>query len=431
VISNLVIFGASGDLAGRFLFPALAALRADGRLPPEHAIVCTAPPPWDDEAFRRQVAQRLAEHAADVPREQRDALTRSLRLRPAEVTDPEAVASVVRVAPAGPVAAYLALPPRLFGATVMALGAAALPAGSRVALEKPFGEDLDSAVALNYVVENSLGGEQAVFRVDHALGMATVQNILALRLRDPVLAAVWDSAHIEEVEVLWEEDLALEGRAGYYDASGALKDVLQNHMLQVLCQVAMEPPAGPGERELRDAKVSALRAARVTYSRRARYSAGRIGDRAMPAYADEDGVDPNRGTETFAEVVLAVDTARWRGTRFVLRAGKALAARRKEVVVRFYGSTRLRIGIDGPRDIALELNGLGPITLTGPPPASDLSAYGAVLLELLDGGSALSVRGDEAEEAWRVVTPVLNAWSEKRVPLEEYPAGSGGPAPLS
>ena len=282
-------------------------------------------------------------------------------------------------------------------------------------------------MALNELLARAAGeaGEQAVFRVDHALGMATVQNLLALRRHDPVLAAVWDAEHIEQVEVRWEEDLALEGRAGYYDGAGALKDVMQNHMLQVLCLLAMEPPAGPGERELRDAKVAALRAARAPRpdaaagcTRRARYGAGRIGDRAVPAYVDEEGVDPDRGTETFAEVVLELDTPRWRGTRFVLRAGKALRARRKEAVVRFRAASptarpaSLRIGIDGPRDVALRLTGVAPMTLTGPPPASDLPPYGHVLLDLLDGGSTLSVRGDEAEEAWRVVEPVLAAWRD-------------------
>jgi glucose-6-phosphate 1-dehydrogenase len=205
----------------------------------------------------------------------------------------------------------------------------------------------------------------------------------------------------------------------------------------------MEPPAGPGERELRDSKVAALRAARApgldavaSRTRRARYGAGRIGDRTVPAYVDEEGVDPDRGTETFAEVMLELDTPRWRGTRFVLRAGKALRARRKEAAVRFRATDPeespgfLRIGIDGPRDLALRLNGVAPMTLTGPPPPSDVPPYGHVLLDLLGGGSTLSVRGDEAEEAWRVVEPVLAAWREHRVPLEEYPAGSDGPPPI-
>jgi glucose-6-phosphate 1-dehydrogenase len=268
-----------------------------------------------------------------------------------------------------------------------------------------------------------------------------VQNLLALRRHDPVLAAVWDAEHIERIEVRWEEDLALEGRAGYYDSAGALKDVMQNHMLQVLCVIAMEPPAGPGERELHDAKVAVLRTARPPdpdgRTRRARYGPGRIGDRTVPAYVDEDGVDPARGTETFAEVMLELDTPRWDGTRFVLRAGKALRTRRKEAIIRFRTtrsggeSDELRFGIDGPLDVALRLTGTAPMTLTAPPPASDVPPYGCVLLDVLDGGSTLSVRGDEAEEAWRVVEPVLAAWREDRVPLDEYPAGSDGPPPLA
>jgi glucose-6-phosphate 1-dehydrogenase len=337
------------------------------------------------------------------------------------------------------------LPPRLFAATLTALGDSRLPAGSRVALEKPFGESLHDAVALNEILAGTGedAGDRAVFRVDHVLGMATVHNLIALRRHDPLLAAIWDGEHIDRVEVRWEEDLALEGRAGYYDTAGALKDVMQNHMLQILCLLAMEPPAGGDERELRDAKVAALRAARAPssdaatrWTRRARYGAGRIGKRPVPAYVDEEGVDPDRGTETFAECVLQIDTPRWRGTDSVMRAGKALRARRKEAVVHFCAGGPdqspgcLRIGIDGPRDIAMRLNGEASMTLTGTPPTSDLPPYGHVLLDLLRGGSALSVRGDEAEEAWRVVEPVLAAWRKNRVALEEYPAGSDGPPPI-
>jgi glucose-6-phosphate 1-dehydrogenase len=441
VIGNLVLFGATGDLAGRFLLPALAALRATGRLPDDFVIVGSARERWDDETFRRHIAERLAEHASDVPREHREALIRTLHYRSADATNTAGVAEVVRSVGPGPLAAYVALPPNLFGPVVTALAAAGLPAGSRVALEKPFGESLDDAVRLNQVVAEALGNasEQSIFRVDHALGMATVQNLLALRRHDPVLAALWDTKHVEQVEVRWEEDLALENRAGYYDSVGALKDVMQNHMLQVLCVLAMEPPANEGDQALRDAKVAVLRSVRppgpvqaARWTRRARYSAGRVGDRAIPAYVDEEGVDPSRGTETFAEVALSLDTPRWRDTRFVLRAGKALGQRRKEVVVRFHREhgDELRIGIDGPYDLRLRLHGAAPLTLVGAPPPSDLPPYGRVLLDVLEGGSSLSVRRDEAEEAWRVVTPILAAWREAGVPLEDYPAGSSGPPPL-
>jgi glucose-6-phosphate 1-dehydrogenase len=285
-------------------------------------------------------------------------------------------------------------------------------------------------------------GEQAIFRVDHVLGMATAQNLLALR-QNRVLAPVWSGTHVEQVEVLWEETLALEGRAGYYDGAGALKDVLQNHMLQVLCLAAMEPPANGDERELRDRKVDVLRSVRPLTSRRARYGAGRLSDTggasgaSVPAYADEDGVDPARGTESFVELTVELATERWQGTTFVLRAGKALRRRRKGIVIRFRSSdaraaNELWIGIDGPSDVVLRLTAgafgrPAHVELRGEPPAEDLRAYARVLLDVLTGGSTLSVRGDEAEWAWRVVTPVLEAWRTNRVPLEEYPAGSDGP----
>jgi glucose-6-phosphate 1-dehydrogenase len=458
MITNLVLFGASGDLAGRFLLPALAALRAAGRLTDELVIVGSAREDWDDDAFRDHAAERLAEHAQDVPSQHREAMTQALRYRSADLTDATDVASVLDAAGDGPVAAYLALPPALFGPVVTALGAAGLPAGSRIAFEKPFGESHGDAVRLNRVVAETLGevGEQAAFRVDHALGMATVQNMLGLRLANRLLAPLWNSEHIEQIEILWEETLALEGRAGYYDGTGALKDVMQNHMLQVLCLLAMEPPGSLVERDLRDAKVAVLRSIRppardemASLTRRGRYGAGVIGGRAVPAYAEEEGVDPDRGTETFAEVVLALDHPRWDGTRIVLRAGKAVRERRKEAVVRFrpltdtpFGdepfSNVMRIGVDGPEDLALRLAGreagegaLTPLTVSGETPSSELPPYGHVLLDLLSGGSTLSVRGDEAEEAWRVVAPVLEAWADGLVPLEEYPAGSAGPPPLT
>jgi glucose-6-phosphate 1-dehydrogenase len=220
-----------------------------------------------------------------------------------------------------------------------------LPAGSRIVVENPFGEDLQSAIALNRLLVETLGpaGEQAVFRVDHVLGMATVQNLLTLRLANRFLDAVWNSDHVEQVEILWEETLALEGRAGYYDRAGALKDVLQSHMLQLLALIAMEPPAGLEARDLDDRKLEALRSVRplrradvARRTRRARYTAGRLATgEDVPSYAEEDGVEPERKTETFAEVALELESPRWAGTRFLLRAGKALSRRRKIAIVRF------------------------------------------------------------------------------------------------
>jgi glucose-6-phosphate 1-dehydrogenase len=258
--------------------------------------------------------------------------------------------------------------------------------------------------------------------------MPSVRRLVELRRSSAILEALWSSEHVEQVEVLWEEDLALEGRAGYYDATGALKDVMQNHMLQVLAILTMEIPRGAGATEVREARARALAALRPEDvrggTRRARYVAGG----GTPAYADEEGVDPERGTETFAEVVLRLDSRRWQGTRFVLRAGKALAQRRKEAVLTFRSPAgeQLRIGIDGPLDLSLRLPGA---VFGAPPPDDDLPAYAHVLLDVLTGGTSLSVRGDEAEAAWDAMTPVLDAWAAGEVPLEEYPAGSGGLPP--
>jgi len=268
-----------------------------------------------------------------------------------------------------------------------------------------------------------------------------------------VLEPLWNSAHLAEIEIVWEESLALEGRAGYYDGVGALNDMVQNHLLQLLCLIAMEPPVSLGERDLRDRKVDVLRSVRplagqdiVRHTRRARYLAGRIGSRDVPAYLDEDGVDPGHQTETFAEIELGLDNWRWPGTTFRLRTGKALARDRKQVAVRFrpvphlpFGHAGeetpnvLRFGLD-PESMVLELTGVGarshtltPLALAAPIEPPELPAYGQLLLDVLNHNAALSIRGDEAEESWRVVTPVLDAWSEDLVPMEEYPAGSHGP----
>jgi glucose-6-phosphate 1-dehydrogenase len=348
---------------------------------------------------------------------------------------------------------FFALPPAVTVTACETLARIGLPPGTRLMLEKPFGTDAASAAALNdRLVE--LVPEEQIHRVDHYLGMSTVLNILGLRFANRALEPVLTAEHVESVDIVFDETLGLEGRAGYYDRAGALIDMIQSHSLQVLSLVAMEAPSTLGARDLRDGKAQLLRATRVWdddpvgHSRRARYTAGEAGGRPLPAYVDEDGVDPSRGTETLAEVVLAVDTWRWAGVPFRLRAGKALAARRKEIVITFktprwvprgltgYDSPdRMRIGLD-PDVIGLDLNVSGrghpldidPLTLEAGVGAGNLPPYGAVLKGALDGDPTLSVRGDTAVEGWRIVEPVLAAWREGRVPLEEYRAGSGGPA---
>ena len=460
MIDRVLLFGATGDLAGRYLFPALAALTAAGELPNDFKVMGAAHQGLDPEAFRRHVGERLAEHASHVPADARDTLVDALDYRRVDVSVPASVADAVAATAGGssPLAAYLALPPGLFSPTVAGLGSAQLPPGSRIVLEKPFGEDAESAEALNRMLAETVGadGEQAIFRVDHFLGLPTVQNLIGVRVANRVLEPIWSAEHIERVEIIWEETLALEGRAGYYDQNGQLRDMIQNHLLHILCLVAMEPPATLSPDDIRARKIEALRSIRpltpadvVERTRRARYTAGTIGDRAIPSYADEEGVDPSRGTETFAQVEFGLDTPRWTGVPFVLRTAKGMGRACMEVVVRFKpvdhlpfppeaGSptaNELRIGLTEPEHITLRLNGtragfpprLMDLTLTERLPPTEIPEYGRVLLDILTGQSALAVRGDGAEEAWRLVTPILEAWANDEVPLEEYPAGSDGP----
>jgi glucose-6-phosphate 1-dehydrogenase len=412
MIRTLLLLGATGDLARRYLIPALGALEDAGRLPNGFRLVGGARAALDDDGFRRLAGDAL-------PAER-------LAYRPVDLADPSSLGAALGGTP-DPVAVYLALPPGAFAMTIESLGQVSLPPGSRVVVEKPFGDDLESARRLNAMLRET--GQDA-YRVDHVLGMETTQNLVAMRHANPILERLWNGETVEQVDILWEETLALEGRAGYYDHAGALKDVLQNHMLQLLALVAMNAPAAHDP--FHERKLDVLRSARLaTRSRRARYTAGTLADgRDVRAYVDEEGVDPARDTETFVEVMLELETPRWSGTRFVLRAGKALARRRKLVRLSFLGGGELEVGIDGPHDVVLRLHGAEsvPLELRATRPGHRLPPYAHVLLDVLGGTNALSISADEAEQAWRIVAPILDAWEAGTVPLEDYPAGSAGPS---
>ena len=442
MITHLVLLGATGDLAGRYLLPALARLHAAGEVGEDLIVVGAAPDRHDDASFARHVAARLDEHAADVPADARRALVGRLRWVRVDLEDPASLADAVGAAGTGaPVALYLAVPPNRFAPAIEALAGAPLPAGSRVAVEKPFGVDAEAAAALNAALEQVTGAAPgALFRVDHALALPGTADLLARCGAGGDLEAVWHGGAIEQVDVLWEETIALEGRADFYDRAGALRDVAQNHLLQVLAAAACDPPGDPADDDARHAaRLDLLRSLRPAegdpqrWTRRARYGAGRLaagGDatpRAVPDYAAEDGVDAARGTETYVELDYVSTDPRWAGTRFVLRTGKAMAADHKAVVAHLRADAPAVAGELPGRRVWLDLD---EVSASGERVSSQVSAYARVLTDVLSGGSALSVDAAGSEQAWRVVAPALAAWERDEVPLLEYPAGSAGPGRL-
>ena len=453
MVRRFIILGASGDLTTRYLLPALSGLHQAGKLPADLSVLGVAQEDWNTDAFRRHVAERLERHAGAVESSARRDLIARLEYQRADVTDEKEIAKALG-ALTEPVVVYLALPPSLFGPAAQALAALRLLRGSRIVVEKPFGEDLASAHDLNRILHDAFP-EEAVFRIDHFLGKQTVQNILGLRFANRIFEPLWNSQHIDRVEVTWDETLALEGRASYYDRAGALRDMIQNHLLQLLALVAMEPPATLHERDFRDRKVDVFRAVRrlapdeiVRRTVRGRYRAGRIGERAVVDYIREPGVDPDRGVETFAQVCLSIDNWRWAGVPFMVRTGKALGAERREIAILFKCVPHLAFGqaVEPPANVlrlqltpdrvALDVNINGPgdpfeleqVALETTLAPHEFTAYGRLLVDVMEGNPILSTRDDEVEESWRIVEPILHTWRDGRVPLQEYAAGSAGPA---
>ncbi len=446
--STLLVLGASGDLSARLLLPGLGELLAH-RPDLDLQLVGAGTEDWDDERWREVVRTSFASLGAEGPAV--DRVLAGTTYQAADVTSPADLERLFAACYAAP-AVYFALPPAVTERACEAMTGMTLPEGTSLSLEKPFGTDLASAQALNRLLA-TLVPEERTHRVDHFLGRSTVRNLLGLRFANRLLEPVWNAQHIASVEIVYDEQLALEGRARYYDGAGALADMIQSHLLQVMAVFAMEAPATTEARDIRDQKALVLRATRpwggdpVASSRRARYSAGDVEGRELPAYADEAGVDPARGTETLAEMTVEIANWRWAGVPFRLRSGKALKDHRREIVVTFQPAPHVPTGLRGadepdririliaPDELHLELNVNGPadpdvidraelVTAFDP---GDLPPYGQVIDGIISEDEALSVRGDTAEECWRIVEPVIAAWRAGEVPLEEYPAGSAGP----
>jgi glucose-6-phosphate 1-dehydrogenase len=439
---TLVILGASGDLTHRLLLPGLGTLL---RAKPDYDIrlIGASADDLTDEVWRDRVRTALAEGGCRPARA--DAMAAATRFVPLDVTDPGELQSFIDglTEPGRPLVLYFALPPAVTQKSVQALSTLRLPDDIRLALEKPFGSNLATAKALNALLASFIP-EERVFRVDHYLGKATVLNLLGLRFGNRMFEPVWNAANIERVEIIADETLALEGRAGYYDRAGAMKDMIQSHLMLVMAVFAMEQPARIDSIELRDLIVHTLRSTALwdspeePSSRRARYTAGVIDGRQVSDYTAEPGVDPARNTETLAQVTLEIRNARWAGVPFRLRSGKALGDGFRGIVVQFrpvahqpegfHNAATPNVMIIGftPETLALSITtnaegnrwDLEPTTLSAELGESPVRPYGEILDEILTGNTLLGVRGDMAEESWRILEPVL-----QRLVRRHGPAG--------
>jgi glucose-6-phosphate 1-dehydrogenase len=470
---SIVVFGASGDLTHRKLMPALYRLSRERLLHPMTAVTGFARKPRSDAAFRSEIAAALGPEAV-APAWERFAPSVTYHVGAFEDVDAFLAlrASLetgerMRGIPANRLY-YLATPPAaqdtILGNLHRAgLVHAPLPAGpwSRVVIEKPFGHDLASSRALNARL-HEVFHESQVFRIDHYLGKETVQNILVFRLANGIFEPLWNNRYVDHVQITVAESVGIEGRGAYYDRAGVLRDMLQNHMMQLLTLTAMEPPARFEADAVRDEKVKVLRALRplgpadvAARTVRAQYAAGAAGGVPAPAYRDEPGIDPRSGTETYLAAKLEIDNWRWAGVPFYLRSGKRMPKRATEIAIVFrhppYALFRaagcgdiqpnvLRLRIQPDEGISLSIGSKSPgqalhidpvrmdfyyLTSFGADPPE---AYERLLLDCNLGDSTLFARRDEVELAWEHVDAIATAWdSERRPALSHYPAGTWGP----
>ncbi len=469
-----VIFGAGGDLAWRKLIPALYNLFLDQWLPEKFLILGQGHRHMSDEEFRGFLRQGVDQFSrrGKTEDEKWNLFSSHLSFLTSELDDPQAYAQLAKQLAAQDKewnarahrVFYLAVPPRLIGAVTRELARARLHLDrkrSRIVVEKPFGHDLASARELNLTITAAFD-ESQIFRIDHYLGKETVQNILAFRFANTLFEPVWNRRYIDHVQITVAEQLGVENRGHYYEGAGALRDMIQNHLLQILCLIAMEPPLSFNADEVRNKKVDVLHALRPIlpdqvhqFAVRGQYGAGWIEGRQVPGYRGEANVAPDSGIETYAAIKLLVDNWRWQGVPFYLRTGKRLQARISEVSIQFrpvphqsfpasavldWRPNRLIIAIQPEEGILLRFEAkypgptmrLSPVIMqfyyreafrTTPP-----EAYETLLLDVMRGDATLFMRNDQAEAAWAAITPVLETWEAIRpADFSNYQAGTWGP----
>jgi glucose-6-phosphate 1-dehydrogenase len=468
---SVVIFGVTGDLSRKKVMPAIYDLANRGLLPPGFALVGFARRDWADEDFGQVVYEAVKKHARTPFRQEVwDRLAEGIRFVQGSFDDDEAfdhladtVADLDQLrGTGGNHAFYLSIPPGAFPTVLQQLQRSGLAEQDghgwrRVVIEKPFGHDLTSAKQLNKVV-NEVFPEDSVFRIDHYLGKETVQNILALRFANQFFEPIWNANYVDHVQITMAEDIGLGGRAGYYDGIGAARDVIQNHLLQLMALTTMEEPVSFSPKDVRTEKAKVLSAAHAVTpfaetTARGQYTGGWQGGTKVPGLLEEAGFSKESTTETFAAITVAVDTRRWAGVPFYLRTGKRLGRRVTEVAIVFKRAPHLpfddtateelgqnalvfrvqpdegvtmRFGSKVPgntmevRDVTMDFSYGHAFTESSP------EAYERLILDVLLGEPSLFPVNDEVELSWELLDPVLRYWASKGKP-ESYPAGTWGP----